>query len=304
MNLGVCQEPAALFSPTQMPHTPVKKVYGVSEFNWFGSDLEKEYKRKPHPVFGPEDIIYRINSHGYRCPEFEMRDQVQSDAFHVVTIAASEAFGTGLPEEKTYPAIFGQLLQNHLERPVINWNVSMAGGSADYIARTLVSALLILKPDIVLLGFPPGMARREYINDEGQPFHCMPTHLVGWTDSKSWEGKATLKAHKQLLSAYNNPLNLFKNYKVCEALCEQFGVMWLFSTYDVSVFEPMKHLIHADKLVGPGLGILTQKYSEDPGIALARDWLHPGIGPNQELAEGFFARLKEVYSSSKLETLK
>lgn len=303
MNSVVCKEPAYLFSPEHMPYTPVIEVYGVGEVKWFGSDLEKEYRKKPHPVFGPEDIIYRINSYGYRCPEFEIRNQVQEEAVHVVTVAASDAFGTGLPEDKTYPAVFKERLQSYLDHPVINWNVSMAGGSADYIARTLICALQILKPDIVLLTFPPGMARREYISDNGRSFHCMPTHLVGWTDSRDWEGKAILKAHKQLLSAYNNPLHLFKNYKVCEALCEQFGVMWLFSTYDVSVFEPMKHLIHADKLVSPGLGILTQKYKDDPGMGLARDWHHPGIQPSKEHAEGFFSRLQEVYASS-LETLK
>ena len=148
------------------------------------------------------------------------------------------------------------------------------------------------------------MARREYINDEGRSFHCMPTHLVGWTDNKwDWEGKDVLKAHTQLLSAYNNPLNLFKNYKVCESLCEQFGVMWLFSTYDVSVFNPMKHLIHADKLVSPGLGILADKYKDNPAIGLARDMLHPGIQPNQEHAEAFLLTLQQQYESS-LQTLK
>lgn len=299
----VGKEPAEMFSPEDMPRTPVLEMYGAGEVKWFGSDLEKEYRKRPHPAFRPEDITYRINSYGYRCPEFELRNQVESDTVHVLTVAASDAFGTGLPEDKTYPAVFKELLQNYLGRPVINWNVSLAGGSADYIARTTISALPILKPQIVLLTFPPGMSRREYINDNGRLFQCMPTHLVGWTDTKTWEGKAVLKAHRQLLSAYNNPLNLLKNYKVCESLCEQFGVMWLFSTFDVSVFEPMKHLIHADKLVAPGLGILRDKYKAEPGIGLARDWIHPGIQPNQEHAECFFAHLKKVYGAS-IENLK
>ena len=115
-----------------------------------------------------------------------MRNPIQEEAVHVVTVAASDAFGTGLPKDKTYPAVFKELLQSYLARPVINWNVSMAGGSADYITRTLICALQILKPDIVLLTFPPGMARREYISDNGRSFHCMPTHLVGWTDSRDW----------------------------------------------------------------------------------------------------------------------
>jgi hypothetical protein len=179
----------------------------------------------------------------------------------------------------------------------MNWNLSLPGGSADYIARTLILALPILQPDLVLFTFPPGMSRREYIDDRGLLFECMPTHLVGWTDRKTWEGKAILKAHKELLSAYNNSLNLFKNYKVCESLCEQYGVSWLFSTFDIKVFEPMKHLIHADKLVGPGLGVLHDRYRDNPEIGFARDWVHPGTQPQKEHADCFFAQFQQVYAS-------
>ncbi|MGH7999763.1 MAG: hypothetical protein ACREPR_10130, partial [Brasilonema sp.] len=82
MDSVVCKEPAYLFSPEDMPRTPVIDVYGVSEVKWFGSDRQKEYRKNPHPLFGPEDIIYRINSYGYRCPEFELRKQAQEDAVH------------------------------------------------------------------------------------------------------------------------------------------------------------------------------------------------------------------------------
>ncbi|NEQ07191.1 MAG: SGNH/GDSL hydrolase family protein [Moorea sp. SIO1G6] len=303
MNLSAYKASASLFLPDQMPYTPVVEVYKSGEFKWFGSDREKEYRKKPHPVLGSEDITYQINSYGYRCPEFEMRHQVPEDAIHFVTVASSDAFGTGLPEEKTYPAVLTDFLQSYLGRQVINWNLGMGGGSADYITRTLISALQILQPNIVLLTFPPGMARREYIGDNGRLFHCMPTHIVGWDDRGDWEARDVLKAHKQLLSTYNNPMHLFKNYKVCEALCEQFGVMWVFSSFDVAVFEPMKHLIHVGKLVGPGLGVLTDQYKGNPEIGLARDWLHPGIQPAKEYAEGCFARLQDCYGSS-LEKLK
>jgi hypothetical protein len=303
MESFVGKTPKNLFSPENIPYTPALEVYNAKEFNWFGSDLEKTYQKNPHPLFGAKEITYKLNSYGYRCLEFEMRHEIAEKAVQVMTIASSDAFGTGLPEAKTYPAVFKELLQNYLGVPVINWNLSMAGGSADYITRTLISGLQILKPDIVLLCFPPGSSRREYINDIGRLFHCMPTHLVGWTDNKSWEGKDILKAHKELLSNYNNPLNLFKNYKVCEALCEQFKVMWLFSTFDVSIFEPMKHLIHADKLVSPGLAPLMKKYEQDPNIGLARDWLHPGIGPSKDHAEAYFGHFQQLYSSS-IEKLK
>ncbi len=296
----IAKEPVYLFSTEQMPSTPFKDL---GEVKWFMGDSEKKYQRRSHPVFGPEDIIYRFNSHGYRCPEFEMRHSCQEDAVHVISIGCSNTFGFGLPEEKSYPHLFKELLQNDLGRPVINWNLAMSGASADYILRLLTSALPILKPDLVLLTFPPGMARREYISEDGLCFrlsHRKPTFAFHFTEPQA---RVICNANHELLNPYNNLLNLFKNYKACEALFQQFGVMWLFSACDTSIFKGMTNLIDADKLVEPGTVALREKYKQDPAIGLARDMGHPGVQPNQDHAEAFFARLQQVYSSS-LEKLK
>lgn len=291
------KEPVYLFSTEHMPYTSRRDV---GEVKWYGGDLEEGYKKNPHPIFGPEDIIYRFNRHGYRCPEFEMRNQVQENTIHVISLGCSATYGTGLPEHKTYPAVFKALLQNYLGRPVINWNLAMGGASSDYMVRTLTSAIPILKPDIVLLTFT-GLERREYLNENA--------HVFNFTQGSKKKNRLSNKirnpevsfaidAYDKLLSSYNNFLNLFKNYKVSEALCEQFKVMWLFSGFDVSIFEGMKHLIHTEKLVKPGLISLKKKYTEAPEIGLARDMIHPGIQPNKEHAEAFFERLQEVYASS------
>ena len=266
-------------------------------------DSETRYKAQPHPIFGPEDIIYRFNCYGYRCPEFEMRHSTQEDAIHVVSVGCSLTLGTGVREEQTYPAIFKKHLQNHLGYLVINWNLGLGGGSADYMARILTSALPILKPHIVLLTFPPGMARREYINENSRSFNCIPMNQAGLMNFTDPARASVLNAHKELLSSYNNLLNLFKNYKVCEASCQQFEVMWLFSAADVAIFDSMTHLIQMDKLIPPGLGVLTRQYKNNPEIGLARDMVHPGIQPMQEYAEALFSQLKQLYSSQ-LETLK
>ncbi len=291
------KESLYLFSTEHMPSNPRGDV---GELKWYGMDSEKRYKKKPHPVFGPEDITYRYNSHGYRCPEFEMRNQVQENAVHVISVGCSNTFGTGLPEDKTYPAVFKELLQNYLGCPVINWNLGMGGGSADYMVRTLTSAIPILKPDLVLLTFT-GLDRRECISEDARVFPYNKNEPINKLVNP--ELNSIANAYKTLTSSYNNLLNLFKNYKVCEALCEQFGVIWLFSGFYASEFEGMTHLIHADKLVEPGIMELRGQYKEDPVMGLARDMFHPGIQPNKDHAEAFFARLQKVYSSS-LEKLK
>jgi hypothetical protein len=301
MESVVNQKPIYLFSTEEMPHAPYKDV-GI--FKWFCADLEKNYRENPHPVFGTEDIIYQLNHRGYRCPEFSLRDR-SHNTVNVVSLGCSVTFGTGLPEDKTYPAVFTRLLQNYLGVPVINWNLGVGGASADLLSRNLISAIPVLKPDLILLTFPPTMARREYISENGRFFPCQPRKLTNnlLTNITDPELAAVYEANNKLLSRYNNSLNLFKNYKVCESLCDKAEIMWLFAGCKLSLFDEIKHLICAEKLLDYSPYPLAEKYRENPEIGLARDMKHPGIQPTQELAGAFFVRFKELYSLQ-LERLK
>jgi hypothetical protein len=290
----VNKEPVYLFSTEQIPYTSCREIGTVQ---WFGHDSEQRYRKNPHPVFGTEDIIYQFNSHGYRCPEFSLRDRGSNRAINVVYLGASVTLGTGLAEDKTYPSIFARILQNYLGIPVINWNLGVGGASADLMSRTLLSALPVLKPDLVILTFPPTMARREYISEDGRYFACQPRNLTNnlLTNIADPELANVYKSHRKLLSSYNDLLNFYKNYQVCESLCDRAEIMWLFAGCKLSLFDEIKHLICAEKLLDRSPYPLAEKYRENPEIGLARDMLHPGIQPTQELAGAFFVRFKELY---------
>ncbi len=86
-------------------------------FNYWGHDSEVLYEAnlkiqsKDWP-YRKKDVVYKLNSLGYRCPEFNTIDWRNA----IVINGCSQTFGTGLAEDET---ITGQL-QQLTNRPVIN----------------------------------------------------------------------------------------------------------------------------------------------------------------------------------------
>lgn len=287
------KSPLFFLSTEHMPQTN-NRLLGA-QMRWYNADSEAHYKSRPHPVLGPKDITYRFNSQGYRCGEFELDESGRT--LSVVSIGASEVIGTGLAEENTFPHVVAKLLESHLKRPVFNWNLGLGGTSADYISRTLASALPVLKPDIVLLIFPFA-GRREHINVQGRIFLYNNVHADNKIQNRFLDPEDfnQTKANMMLSSDYNDQMNFYKNYQFCESLCEKHMTSWLFSSYKSDFFDQIHNLINVEHFVTPGLGDLKIKYQDDPSIGLARDMWHPGIAPHQEMATNFFERLQRLYS--------
>ncbi len=290
-------QPLSLFSREKLPH-----AFGIepnSEMRWFSSDNEERHIKFPHPMLGAEDVVYKFNSYGYRCAEFSL-NKANKKTLSVVSIGASEVMGYGLPEDRSFPHLFTKLLENHMDFQTLNWNLGVPGSSSDTMSRMLIPVLSVLKPDIVLLVFPFPW-RREHINDAGQVFFFdRNSHRNIFKAVKSRlvnpEYTEQFSANSRLSSDYNDQLNYFKNYQVCESLCEKNNVMWLFSPFNVSHFRQFEHMLMSKNLVSPGMWDSTNRYRDDPGIGLARDRWHPGIKPNQVMAEMFFDRLTTLYS--------
>ena len=302
--------PLYLYSESQMPPAGITQV--DMELRWFSNDTEERYKDKPHPSLAPEDIVYRFNSKGYRCPEFDLAaydgdDQIghkdSANTLKVVSIGASEVFGVGLPEKFTFPQVFCEMLSRRFGCSTINWNLGISGGSADYISRVLFSVLPVLKPDIVLLVFPP-ILRREFVNDTDRLFiYTDRIDSYGFGSRLLYrfydpENTRQNSAHRALSSDNSDQINFFKNYQLCEALCQKHDVMWLYSPFSELQLQHTKDLINHDHLVLPGLLDLRDeclKTSDGIAGSLARDLGHPGIKPNQLFAESLFARLQALY---------
>ena len=119
------------------------------ELEWLYGDSEVEYRRQGgHPVYGEHDIIYRFNSFGYRCPEFDVEADVR-----IVAVGCSYVLGLSLPRHVLFHERFADRLRGQGKRSVVVWNLGMAGASNDYICRTLYLAVPLLDPHVVLINF-------------------------------------------------------------------------------------------------------------------------------------------------------
>ena len=287
--------PAFLLSDREIPPNPnfERDVSGVHR--WHSLDSEKNYRKRPHPRFGPDDVEYRFNRHGYRCPELPVAGQHNDDVVTIACIGSSGLFGTGLPEAMTLPVLLQQLLQEHLGRPVNSWNLAVGGTGADYVTRMLFSVLPVLKPDVVLLTTHP-FNRREWIGETGRIYttQSYPHWHHRFLDPERWQMHVVCR---QVSNPYNHVMHFLTHAKVWESLCDRADVMWLFTTEGYSEhIEPVyRYMTEPRKMVGPGMFSLTKRYSANPATGYARDMLHPGILPTKELAEILFVRLQELY---------
>jgi hypothetical protein len=246
---------------------------------WCGTDNLADYrKRKGHPLYGENDIVYRYNSRGYRCPEFDIEAQVR-----VVSIGCSYTFGMGVPQNATFHELFADRLRLELGCTVVNWNLGRPGASNDYISRVLQLATSELKPDLVLILFSH-LERREYVTARGHWWSYNPAYQPAEPAIRE------VFAHfGALSSALDDELNFFRNYKSIESLLGDR--LWLFSLLD----DPSSW-----RVVLGHLDCAHQAVAGVRRLDKARDNAHFGPRSHALLYEGFWDKFVEGRGLDKL----
>jgi hypothetical protein len=247
------------------------------EVAWlFGDSLESYRRRGGHPIYGENDIIYRFNSLGYRCPEFEVDADIR-----IVTVGCSYVVGQALPQPAVFPELFAERLRLESRKKVVVWNLAKCGASNDYISRLLYLAIPRLDPQIVLINFTHG-ARREYVSVQDRLITYNPTFAP--SDEVT---KGIFNQFAALSSPFDDQLNFFKNYKAVESLLA--GRQWLFSHIRPQEFEPIAAHVNLSRYAGPLLI-----------VDRARDGGHPGPESHRRLAELYWAKFNEHGGLSEL----
>src|SRR3712207_3164408 len=68
---------------------------------WYPSGTEDNYHKRGNKAFGPDDIEYRLNEHGYRADRLDP----DSPNLKIMFLGCSFTFGTGLPLEQVWTKI-------------------------------------------------------------------------------------------------------------------------------------------------------------------------------------------------------
>jgi hypothetical protein len=237
------------------------------EERWCGQDNLENYRRHGgHPLYGEDDIRYRYNAQGYRCPEFDEEAEIR-----MISIGCSFAVGVGIPQEAAFHERFARRLRLELGATVVNWNLSRSGASNDYIARVLHLAVPRLNPDLVLVLFTY-LDRREYMTADDRQLSYLPQVTL----------EHPARSHLEALSsAYDDQLNFFRNYKSVESLLADR--VWLFSMSKPSQAEPVAG--HLDP---------SHRTADLRFVDKARDQGHPGPQSHELIANAFWTKFVET----------
>jgi hypothetical protein len=256
------------------PEHPYLPVHGIpitgvpaEAMYWNSTDNEEQYQETGgHPLYGPFDIVYRTNSHGYRAPEFHPAYDIS-----IVAIGCSCTFGVGVRDAETYHQVFAARLGQELGRSVTCWNLALSGSSVDFVARTLHLSVPALQPHIVLALVPPPFRREFHAPDD-----VMHLHHPNWQPSFSCS-ETVGRTFDNLASENDNRLNLFRNFLSIQNLLRDRVFLFSFA-YQT---DP-----------GPVSAYFDRKCWVDRWdgdfIDSARDHAHPGPRTHRRIADLFW----------------
>ena len=96
------------------------------------------------PAVKMDEQLYNLNSHGYRCPEW---NPMPDGKKNVVILGCSHTFGQGLNEDEHWV----HFLSQHNTTRLRYFNLGQPGASADKIVRILYGSEKIIYPKIIVV---------------------------------------------------------------------------------------------------------------------------------------------------------
>ena len=182
--------------------------------SWYPMDTEEHFdslpQQGPHYKFNKDNVRYTLNSYGYRS----LYEPTASEHFTVLVIGDSHTFGIGLDDKQVWPSQFQKLLQQQYPRCRII-NMSLPGGSNDYIARIIYTCLKIIQPDCVIPVYTyPN--RREAIWDSGLMWQLNTSVPKNPVQSEYEEFQSWFMTINEHTDYYNQ----MKNHIFIESICK------------------------------------------------------------------------------------
>lgn len=147
--------------PSWVAAPPMKKVAG-SSFKW-GNDLFPQSPDRPENAkYDSDDIVYDINSLGYREKEFEESYFEYDELF--LGFGNSSVAGTGIAEKD----VFLRVIENTLPNTRV-LNLAIAKGACDTVARMVACTVPYFKPRCkklsVIIMWPQEVRREVFMNN-------------------------------------------------------------------------------------------------------------------------------------------
>jgi hypothetical protein len=257
-----------------------------------------------------EQIDYKLNEHGYRSKEFEKDNEI-------LVLGCSQTYGSGMPEELTWPDIFSKSIGKKYSR------LAMPGDSINgQVYKAFKYFEEIGNPEIVVGLFP--LYRLEYSAIPGKFFSesswgQAEMHEVSIGMAFFYEEYLTKLSQYPHDPEYVMPkeFSIFYNFmfiKMLEQYCESHNIKFIWSIYeDEDIIDIMQSTMYITKNYLKTSDIKdSSKYKQDEHKECGLDFIghklfkwgadfdkkrnmgHWGIHTHQHMSELFINRYRET----------
>lgn len=240
-------------SRVRFPYPPPATILNSGmKYGFFADDHIPDSVATDRSQYGE----YKVNSHGYRCPEWE---PLPDGKKNVVILGCSHTFGIGLEEGEVWVDQLYRLVDKNRLR---FWNLAVPGASADLCTRILYATEKVLFPKIVIVCWPAS-SRRERLDQ-------YPKNLTNAAPELALENNTT------------DTNNFLKNVFLVEKFAEKNGakVLHCFAEDKHKLPNADAYTIETLKTVWPEWSKDRSKQSKRQFISkpsLAKDGIHYGV---------------------------
>lgn len=263
-----------LFSLGKIPTT----VNANIKSQWLDYDSADRYKTHGNKDFAPDSVSYDFNSLGYRCDEFSAKNTGQT-----IFIGCSVTMGEAVPVNSCWAHLVHTYLQAKDTSQDTYINLAYPGSSWDYVARTLLQVIPILRPKRVM-AYMPALTRREIFHLDSFDTDVRPFHwLVGDRNSPDMAEGLNKVATYDGYVMYRT----LSNKCLIESMCQAYGVELYWTCWDRVGVKILPEVFS----YGTWFNFKYDRgfHYHPPG----RDGDHPGLEAHREIADEFIAHLKE-----------
>lgn len=266
-------------------HLPGSTVrwYGVDNADNYQAYLENcDYTRLPEQYRVDGEWCYTFNQLGYRGEDYD------PDAdFRVFAVGASNAFGTGVKWEQSWPLLLTKSVSDVLGKKRPNClNFAQGGASNDYTCRTAVRQCVEVRPDLLVVWWTYAVRIERAVAGFVRHFSPDNAHL-----------------HQSLLEWYTDEeavVRTLKNMLLVQWFCGVYRIPYIFGWTEYRKLRDPRFLAHP--VCAELFELLdTSKFCdfsiEDQGIRLdrGRDGMHPGAQTHRIFADRLLDRWKSCY---------
>jgi hypothetical protein len=182
-----------------MLQTSHQNLQGV--YSFWAQDSHERYlanlaEQPPDWWYRTHTVTYRVNSEGYRAPEFA--GQAWGDT--VVLLGDELAWGVGLDEADT----LARKLSIHLERPVIN--LSQPGAGSEWIWAQCLD-LVAVKPWALVVFWPDPLRWCSWA-------HTLPQHHGHWTENPPPDQERRTRSWRSQRAVSQMPWNRYASWTI------------------------------------------------------------------------------------------